>query len=74
MDSMLGGVLQAVDSKAIKDNTLLVYTTDQGANWPFAKWCVYDGGLRVPFIVRWPGKTRQSAFSKAVAFGRDTPE
>ena len=56
MDSTLGDVLATVAKKGIKNNSLFVYTTDQGANWPFAKWCVYDGGLRVPFIVRWPGK------------------
>jgi arylsulfatase A-like enzyme len=57
MDSILGEVLDAVESKGMKDNTLFIYTTDQGANWPFAKWCVYDQGLRVPFIARWPGTT-----------------
>lgn len=55
MDSILGNVLDAIDNKGISKNTLFIYTTDQGANWPFAKWCVYDGGLRVPFMVRWPG-------------------
>lgn len=56
MDSILGSVLEAVERRGRKDNTLFVYTSDQGANWPFAKWCLYDAGLRVPFIVRWPGK------------------
>ena len=56
MDSILGDVLDALEGKKMKRNTLFIYTTDQGANWPFAKWCVYDQGLRVPFIARWPGK------------------
>lgn len=56
MDGMLGEVLDAVDRKGMQENTLFMYTSDQGANWPFAKWCVYDGGLRVPFIARWPGR------------------
>lgn len=67
MDSILGDVLDAVAKKGMKDNTLLVYTSDQGANWPFAKWCVYDGGLRVPFIVRWPGKVAPGAVTDAMA-------
>jgi len=66
MDSMLGDILKAVDKKGMKENTLLVYTTDQGANWPFAKWCVYDGGLRVPFIVRWPGKVTPGSSTDAM--------
>jgi len=56
MDSILGDVLDALANKKMKDNTLFIYTSDQGANWPFAKWCVYDQGLRVPFIARWPEK------------------
>jgi len=66
MDSILGDVLDAVAKKGMKDNTLLVYTSDQGANWPFAKWCVYDGGLRVPFIVRWPGKVAPGTVTDAM--------
>ena len=66
MDSILGEMLDAVEKKGIKDNTLFVYTTDQGANWPFAKWCVYDGGLRVPFIVRWPGKVAGGSVTDAM--------
>ena len=66
MDSILGGVLDAVDNKGMRENTLFVYTTDQGANWPFAKWCVYDGGLRVPFIVRWPGKVVPGSVTDAM--------
>jgi arylsulfatase A-like enzyme len=67
MDSILGDVLDAVAKKGMKDNTLIVYTADQGANWPFAKWCVYDGGLRVPFIVRWPGKVARGTVTDAMA-------
>jgi N-sulfoglucosamine sulfohydrolase len=56
MDSFLGDVMAAAEKKGMNENTLFIYTSDQGANWPFAKWCVYDQGLRVPFIARWPGK------------------
>jgi len=66
MDSILGDVLNAVAAKGMKDSTLFVYTSDQGANWPFAKWCVYDGGLRVPFIARWPGKIAPGSVTDAM--------
>ena len=66
MDRILGDVLKAVDTRGLRDNTLFVYTTDQGANWPFAKWCVYDAGLRVPFIVRWPGKVATNSVADAM--------
>ena len=66
MDSILGDVLDAVDKKGIGNNTLFIYTTDQGSNWPFSKWCVYDGGLRVPFIARWPGKIAAGSTSDSL--------
>lgn len=56
MDTFLGGVLGTIDKKGMKDNTLVLLTTDQGAHLPFAKWCVYDAGLHAPLIARWPGK------------------
>ena len=56
MDDFLGGVLDAAKQRDMNEDTLFIYTSDQGANWPFAKWCVYDQGLRVPFVARWPGK------------------
>ena len=67
MDSILGNVLDAVDSKGMSKNSLFIYTSDQGANWPFAKWCVYDGGLRVPFIARWPGIIASGSETNAMA-------
>jgi arylsulfatase A-like enzyme len=67
MDSILGDVLEALAKRETKENTLLVYTSDQGANWPFAKWCVYDGGLRVPFLVHWPGKVASGTVTEAMA-------
>jgi uncharacterized sulfatase len=66
MDEILGQVLDALDRKAMKANTLFVYTTDQGSNWPFSKWCVYDGGLRVPFLVRWPGTVAPGSVTDAM--------
>ena len=66
MDSVLGDVLDAVAAKGMEDDTLFIYTSDQGANWPFAKWCVYDGGLRVPCIIRWPGKTTPGSVTDAM--------
>jgi len=62
MDGILGAVLDAASA----ENTLFLYTSDQGANWPFAKWCVYDGGLRVPLIVRWSGRVETGTVSDAM--------
>ena len=66
IDHSLGVVLKALDDTKMRDNTLFIYSTDQGANLPFAKWCVYDAGLHVPFIARWPGKVAAGATTSAM--------
>ena len=63
-DSDLGLVRAAAEKYLPADNTLFVFSADQGAQWPFAKWTLYDAGLHVPLIVVWPGH---------VAPGRRTP-
>jgi arylsulfatase A-like enzyme len=54
MDRQLGAVYDSA-RRHLGDNTLFVYTTDNGAQWPFGKWNLYDAGIRVPFVAVWPG-------------------
>ncbi|MBO9618928.1 MAG: sulfatase [Niabella sp.] len=65
-DNMLGEVLQALDQAGQTQHTLFMLTADQGAQFPSAKWTVYDKGLKVPLIVRWPGHTAKGAVSDAL--------
>lgn len=65
-DKMMGEVMQAVDKAGKKENTVMIFTSDQGVQFPGAKWTVYDRGLRVPFIVRWPGKIKAGSTSDAL--------
>lgn len=53
-DSDLGEVRDAV-RKHLPTDTLFLFSADQGAQWPFAKWNLYEAGLHVPLIVVWPG-------------------
>jgi uncharacterized sulfatase len=55
MDNRLGELMASLKRHGLDGNTVLIYTTDQGAEWPRGKWTLYDAGLRVPFIMRWPG-------------------
>jgi arylsulfatase A-like enzyme len=58
MDRQVGAVLDALARHGYADDTLFAFTADQGAQWPMAKWNLYDAGVRVPLLVRWPGKVR----------------
>jgi arylsulfatase A-like enzyme len=65
-DKMLGEVMSAIERSGKKNNTVFIFLSDQGAQFPGAKWTVYDQGIRVPLIVRWPGKTKQGSVSEAL--------
>ena len=53
-DDDLGAIYDAAQ-KHLGKETLFVYSSDHGAQWPFGKWTLYDAGIRVPLIVAWPG-------------------
>jgi arylsulfatase A-like enzyme len=64
-DEELGVVLDAVD-KHLGKETLLVFSSDHGAQWPFAKWNCYESGVRVPLVVVWPGVIKPGSRSGAM--------
>ncbi|MBN8458187.1 MAG: arylsulfatase [Verrucomicrobia bacterium] len=63
-DAMLGEIMRVLESRGLADNTLLIATSDNGAEHrsyaPFreSKRSIYEGGHRVPFVARWPGKVK----------------
>lgn len=69
MDADLGLIYDAAQDK-FGTNLFFLHFSDQGAQWPFGKWCLYDDGIRTPMIAVWPGHitpgTRTSAMVSLV--------
>lgn len=55
VDDAVGIVLKALDDSGLADETIVVFTVDHGLEFPRAKWHLYDPGIEVAFIIRWPG-------------------
>ena len=83
MDAQVGEILDAVDALGIRQNTIVVFTSDNGpeATWPWqgssGPWRGYyfthmEGSLRVPFIVRWPGRIPAGRVSNEIVHEVDT--
>jgi arylsulfatase A-like enzyme len=81
-DQDVGKMLKAVDDLGIKDNTIVLYTTDNGPNqfsWPDAattgfrneKDSNWEGAFRVPAMIRWPGHIKANQWSNEIVSGLD---
>ncbi len=55
VDRGIGIVLQALEARGLAENTIVVFNTDHGPELPGAKWTLYDAGIGIAFILRWPG-------------------
>ena len=54
MDAQVGGILKQLEDDGLADNTIVFYWSDHGDGVPRAKRSLYDSGLRVPLMIRWP--------------------
>lgn len=66
MDAECGEVLSELDRRGQADNTLVIFTGDNGMPFPRAKGTCYDPGIRVPLIARWPGRIKPGTSSDAL--------
>jgi arylsulfatase A-like enzyme len=78
LDANVGRVLQALDASGQTSNTIVVFTSDNGGErfsnlWPFSgmKQELLEGGLRIPVIVRWPGRVAAGSVSAQVMITMD---
>ena len=76
-DEQVGTLLKKLDDLGVADNTIVIYTTDNGNElmlWPDGgyapfrgeKGTTWEGGVRVPMLVKWPGKIKPGSVSNGI--------
>lgn len=70
-DQSVGRIMQALRETGADRNTLIVFASDNGMAFPFAKQTLYDAGLRSQLIVRWPGHAKAGHVVSDMATGTD---
>ena len=65
-DALLGEVMAALEKSGEADNTIVLFTSEQGSQMPFGKWTCYEAGLRTGLVVRWPGKIKPASTTDAM--------
>lgn len=56
LDQQVGMLLDVLEKSGKADNTIVLFTSEQGAQMPGAKWTNWDLGVHTGLVVRWPGK------------------
>ena len=78
VDQGVGRILDAIDQAGLRNNTIVIFTNDNGGEWlsrngPLFqhKMSVWEGGIRVPAIIRWPGRIPANTVSRQVGITMD---
>jgi arylsulfatase A-like enzyme len=82
MDDSIGALLKHLDDIGVAQNTIVIFTTDNGAEvftWPdggmtpfkATKGTTFEGGFRVPAIIRWPGTVKPGSVENGIISGLD---
>ncbi len=88
LDMQVGKLLHKIEEAGLTENTLVFFTSDNGALWPEIcdfgnplhdnngpfrgyKASIYEGGHRVPFIVKWPGQVAPGSVSEQLVLAQD---
>jgi arylsulfatase len=76
-DELVGSLLDKLEELGVADNTIVIYTTDNGNElmlWPDGGYApfrgekggTWEGGVRVPFLVKWPGRIEPGSISNGI--------
>lgn len=71
MDAYIGRVLKTLDDQGVAENTLVLFISDNGRPFPRDKTTLLDGGIKTPWIVRWPARIEAGATSGSLVSSVD---
>jgi arylsulfatase A-like enzyme len=78
MDRQIGRVLRALDANGLTENTIVIFTSDNGGErfsdtWPFTgkKTELLEGGLRIPAVISWPARIPRGQTTGQVSISMD---
>ena len=65
-DREVGECMKHVADAGVRDDTLFIYTSEQGAQFPHGKWTCYDVGLHTALVIRWPANVKAGSTTDAM--------
>jgi arylsulfatase A-like enzyme len=71
LDQNIGEVLAELDQQGERDNTLVLFISDNGRPFPRAKTTLYDSGIKAPWLVRWPKQVKPGSASGSLVSAVD---
>lgn len=71
LDHYVGDVVSELDRAGLSDNTLVLFITDNGRPFPRDKTTLYNGGIKTPWIVKWPARVPANSTSEVLVSAVD---
>lgn len=71
LDAYLGKIMEELEAQGIAENTVILFISDNGRPFPRDKTTLYDGGIKTPWIVRWPSQVAAGSSSASLVSSVD---
>ncbi len=66
LDKKVGDILDTLEKSGQADNTLVIFSSEQGSQFPGCKWTNYECGVHTGFVARWPGHVKPGGRTDAI--------
>lgn len=63
MDDYIGKVVAELEAQGVAENTVILFISDNGRAFPRDKTTLYDGGIKTPWIIKWPAKIKPGSIN-----------